>query len=32
MTRHYDRLETRSPERREAALFSRLPMVLAAAQ
>lgn len=32
MTRHHDRRETRSPERREAELLRRLPGVLAAAQ
>ncbi|MBN9446014.1 MAG: AMP-binding protein, partial [Bosea sp.] len=31
MSEHYDDLETRSPPAREAALFSRLPAVLAAA-
>lgn len=32
MGRHYDRLETRPPARREADLFGRLPQVIAAAQ
>lgn len=32
MGKHYDRLETRAPARREADLFRRLPLVLAAAQ
>ncbi|CAM5198028.1 AMP-dependent synthetase OS=Bosea thiooxidans OX=53254 GN=ARD30_22995 PE=4 SV=1 [Bosea thiooxidans] len=31
MTEHYDTLETRSPEEREADLFARLPKLLAAA-
>ena len=31
MTEHYDALETRSPEEREADLFARLPKLLAAA-
>jgi phenylacetate-CoA ligase len=32
MAKHYDRLETRAPARREAELFRRLPQVIAAAQ
>ncbi|SFD67969.1 phenylacetate-CoA ligase [Bosea sp. CRIB-10] len=32
MGKHYDRLETRAPARREADLFNRLPQVIAAAQ
>lgn len=32
MGKHYDRLETRAPARREADLFRRLPQMLAAAQ
>ena len=32
MAKHYDRLETRAPARREADLFRRLPQVIAAAQ
>lgn len=32
MGKHYDRLETRTPARREADLFRRLPQVIAAAQ
>lgn len=32
MSKHHDRLETRSPRRREADLFARLPAVIAAAR
>jgi len=32
MAKHYDRLETRAPARREADLFRRLPQVIAAAK